>query len=213
MAIGSRFLSVIRSRSSKRTKSPKSTSITQLSDYAQRLAASGTDPGPVITGSYIAELKNAEKQQGRWRRIYYQWRGFVIVASAAITALTALNLHGGAAFALRVLTLILSTLVTVFTGLLELLQVNHRWSLYRQLRGTLENLGWQTATKDGGQAASLVALGNGLISAMRDFERGYLSQIEGAGNQSANSDTSNQDLKPAKSSETEASGSTSATNH
>src|SRR5258708_6193292 len=110
MAIGARFLSLIGIRSSKFAKSPKSTSITRLSDYAQRLAASETDPGPVITESYIAELKNADKQQGRWRRIYYQWRGFVIVASAAITALTALNLHGGAAFALRLLTLILSTL-------------------------------------------------------------------------------------------------------
>jgi hypothetical protein len=102
----------------------------------------------------------------------------VIVASAAITALSALNLHGGTAYAFRLLTLVLSALVTVCTGLLELLQVNHRWRLYRQLRSKLTTLGWQTALHASEPpAAPLAAIGTGLISAMGNFEAHYMSEV------------------------------------
>jgi hypothetical protein len=164
-------------------KSPKQvTSISQLSDYVQGLANGNAQSGTVLTESYIAELRNADKQQARWRRIYYEWRGFVLVASAVITVLTAINLHGTLAFAFRATTLVLSALVTVFTGLLELLQVNNRWRIYRQLRSTLEGLGWQTAV-DGATAppasaaSALTNLGNGLMTAMRSFEAHYISQV------------------------------------
>jgi hypothetical protein len=181
-------------------KDSESTSIIHLSKYAQSLTGSGIAPGPII----------ADKQQNRWRGIYYQSRSFVIVASAIITALTALNIHGSPALSVRVITLVLSTFVTVLTGLLELLQVNHRWRLYRQLRGTLEHLGWKTAASGGGQEASLAALGDGLMKAMRDFETGYMSQVAGAGDLAASGDTHKRDRKSAGSSEAEQIGGTSA---
>jgi hypothetical protein len=162
-----------------KAKNPKSaTSINQLIDYVNGLASGDNGSKALLASSYAAELRNADKQQGRWRRIYYEWRGFVIVASATITVLTAINLHGGAAFTVRAVTLGLSALVTVCTSLLELLQVNHRWRLYRQLRTSLAKLGWRTAV-DGEAAspASLTDLGNGFIAAMRDFERHYISEV------------------------------------
>jgi hypothetical protein len=158
------------------------TTVKELIAYVNGLASDkdGSKDGSkaLLANSYAAELKNADKQQSRWRQIYYESRGFVIVASAVITVLAALNLHGGAAFAIRGVTLGLSALVTVLTGLLELLQVNHRWRLYRQLRSTLENVGWRTAM-DGGAtpAESLTDLGNGLVAAMRDFETRYISEV------------------------------------
>jgi hypothetical protein len=156
----------------------RSMSIRQLSDYVQRLANHGkAEPGNVLAESYVAELNNADKQQGRWRQNYYVSRGFVILASAIITALTGFNLHGEAAFALRLTILVLSASVTVITGLLELLQVNHRWRLYRQLRSRLETLGWQTAMQGGEPAKALANLGTGLISAMHEFETHYMSQV------------------------------------
>src|SRR5437016_6084770 len=53
----------------------------------------------------------------------YEYRGFVIAASAVITILTGLNLQGNTSFAIRITTVILSGLITVASGLLELLQV------------------------------------------------------------------------------------------
>ena len=156
----------------------QATSIGRLIDYVEGLGKDDSGGGKLLAESYAAELKNADKQQARWRRIYYEWRGFVIVASAVITALTAVNLHGGTAFAFRVLTLVLSALVTICTGLLELLQVNHRWRLYRQLRSKLEGMGWRAALQNNeSPAAPLVSLGTGLINAMHDFEMRYMSEV------------------------------------
>lgn len=158
--------------------SKQATSISRLIDYVERLAKDDSGAGRLLAESYVAELRNADKQQARWRRIYYEWRSFVIVASAAITALTAVNLHGGAAFTFRLLTLVLSALVTVCTGLLELLQVNHRWRLYRQLRSKLEKLGWRTALQTNNTPAeSLAGLGTTLISTMHEFELRYMSEV------------------------------------
>lgn len=156
------------------------TSIKELSDYARSLVGDDAHPSAnLITESYIAELRNADKQQGRWRRIYYQCRGFVLVASAAITVFTAINLHGSLVFVFRLTTLVLSALVTVVTGLLELFQVNNRWRIYRQLRTTLGELGWQSGIHGAAasSASSLTNLGNGLIRAMRVFEAHYISQV------------------------------------
>jgi hypothetical protein len=155
------------------------TSIGELGDYVQELAKRSSDPGGVLLAeSYVAELNNADKQQARWRRIYYNLRGYVLVASALITGLTAFDLHGSLAFGFRVATVTLSALVTVVTGLLELLQVNNRWRLYRQLRATLESLAWQIAAQGDGSPGALVAkLGNGFIKAMNTFELHYTSQV------------------------------------
>jgi hypothetical protein len=156
------------------------TSIGQLAEYVQDLAKrTDSNPGGVLLAeSYINELNNADKQQARWRRIYYNLRGYVLVASALITGLTAFNLHGSLAFGFRVATVTLSALVTVVAGLLELLQVNNRWRLYRQLRTTLESLGWQTAVQRNAAPGALLAkLGSGFIKAMNTFELHYTSQV------------------------------------
>jgi len=158
------------------SKPRQATSISRLINYVEGLGE-GDSGGKLLAESYVAELKNADKQQARWRRIYYEWRGFVIVASAAITALTAVNLHEGTTFTFRVLTLVLSALVTICTGLLELLQVNHRWRLYRQLRSKLERMGWQAAQQANEAPAPLVKLGTGLINAMHSFEMRYMSEV------------------------------------
>jgi hypothetical protein len=157
-------------------------SIDHLNAYVKRLAKGEHSSGAIVAESYIAELENADKQQRRWRQVYYNMRGLVITASALITVFTALNLHGGAAFALRVLTLVLSATVTIVTAMLELFQVNHRWRLYRQLRNKLENIAWQTAARGGDKADPMLAeLGHDFIKAMSSFERGYISQVAGVG--------------------------------
>ena len=172
-------MTVMKSRVPRSASNPgQATSISRLIDYVESLGKDDSGGGKLLAESYVAELKNADKQQARWRRIYYEWRGFVIVASAAITALTAVNLHEGATFTFRVLTLALSALVTICTGLLELLQVNHRWRLYRQLRSKLERMGWQAALQTNeSPAAPLLSLGTGLINAMHSFEIHYMSQV------------------------------------
>jgi hypothetical protein len=172
-------MTVMKSRVPGSASSPgQATSISRLIDYVESLGKDDSAGGKLLAESYVAELKNADKQQARWRRIYYEWRGFVIVASAAITALTAVNLHEGATFTFRVLTLALSALVTICTGLLELLQVNNRWRLYRQLRSKLERMGWQAALQTNeSPAAPLLSLGTGLINAMHSFEIHYMSQV------------------------------------
>lgn len=177
-----------------KAKNPQSaTSTNQLVAYVNGLASGDDGSKALLASSYAAELRNADKQQGRWRRIYYKSRGFVIVASAAITVLTAVNLHGGAAFTVRAVTLGLSALVTVCTGLLELLQVNHRWRLYRQLRSSLQKLGWRTALNgEAAPTASLTDLGNGFIAVMRDFETRYISEV------AADSDGETEDTKASK---------------
>lgn len=155
-----------------------STSVGQLNKYLNSLAEKDPDPGGVLLAeSYAAELNNADKQQARWRRIYYDMRSFVIISSALITVLTAFNLHGTLAFAFRLTTLALSASVTIVTGLLELLQVNNRWRLYRQLRTTLESVGWRTAAQRDDPTDSLAKLSDGLIKAMHNFERHYTSQV------------------------------------
>jgi hypothetical protein len=179
------------------SNSGQATSISRLIDYIEGLGKDDSGGGKLLAESYVAELKNADKQQARWRRIYYEWRGFVIVASAAITALTAINLHGGTAFTFRVLTLVLSALVTVCTGLLELLQVNHRWRLYRQLRSKLERMGWRSALQTNeSPAAPLVSLGTGLISVMHDFEMHYMSEVAADGNGDSEGSKANGHTKP-----------------
>ena len=172
-------MTVMKSRVPRSLSNPgQATSINRLIDYVESLGTDDSGGGKLLAESYVAELKNADKQQARWRRIYYEWRGFVIVASAAITALTAVNLHEGTTLTFRVLTLVLSALVTVCTGLLELLQVNNRWRLYRQLRSKLERMGWQAALQTNeSPAAPLVSLGTGLINAMHGFEMHYMSEV------------------------------------
>lgn len=159
----------------------RSASINELGDYVMRLSKGDAESGAVVAECYAAELKDAHKKQLHWRRLNYWSSGLVIVASAIITALTGINLHGEAAFALRLSILMLSALVTILTGLIELVQVNHRWRIYRQLDNRLETLGWQTATRGDAEAASALShLGTGLISAMREFNRHYMSEVAGA---------------------------------
>ena len=133
----------------------------------------------MIANSYVAELRHADKQQSRWRTIYYQYRGFVIAASAVITILTGLNLQGNTSFPIRVITVVLGGLITVVSGLLELLQVSNRWRLYRVLRARLEAITWRTAARESEPSANsaLATVGEQFVAAMRDFERHYVSQV------------------------------------
>jgi hypothetical protein len=82
-------------------------------------------------------------------------------------------------FVIRVTTVILSGMITVASGLLELLQVNNRWRLYRILRARLEAITWRTATQDAesSAASALTTLGQQFLAAMQDFERHYVSQV------------------------------------
>jgi hypothetical protein len=191
-------MTAMKSRVPRSASNPRqATSISRLIDYVESLGRDGSGGGKLLAESYVAELKNADKQQARWQRIYYEWRGFVIVASAVITALTAVNLHEGTTFTFRVLTLVLSALVTICTGLLELLQVNHRWRLYRQLRSKLERMGWQAALQTNeSPAAPLVSLGTGLINAMRSFELHYMSEVAADSNGGTEDPKANGHTKP-----------------
>src|SRR5712691_4591504 len=67
----------------------KNTSIDNITKYVHQLAQGDGDAaaGHMIASSYGAELRHADRQQARWRKIYYEYRGFVIVASAVITIL------------------------------------------------------------------------------------------------------------------------------
>jgi hypothetical protein len=158
------------------------TSIDKIAKYVHQLA-DGDDKaaaGHMIASSYIAELRHADRQQARWQKIFYEYRGFVIAASAVITILTGLNLQGNTSFVIRVTTVILSGMITVASGLLELLQVNNRWRLYRVLRAKLEAITWRTAAQDPeppAAASALTTLGQQFLAAMQDFERHYVSQV------------------------------------
>jgi Protein of unknown function (DUF4231) len=157
------------------------TSIDKIAKYVHQLA-DGDDKaaaGHMIASSYIAELRHADRQQARWQKIFYEYRGFVIAASAVITILTGLNLQGNTSFVIRVTTVILSGMITVASGLLELLQVSNRWRLYRILRARLEAITWRTAAHDPEPpaASALTTLGQQFVAAMQDFERHYVSQV------------------------------------
>jgi len=162
-------------------KAKKRTSIDDIAKYAHHLAERDGDTaaGHMIANSYVAELRHADRQQARWRRIYYEYRGFVIAASAVITILTGLNLQGSTSFPIRVITVVLGGLITVASGLLELLQVNNRWRLYRILRARLETITWRTAAQDQEPSATsaLTILGQQLLAAMQDFEHHYVAQV------------------------------------
>jgi len=160
-------------------KEKRSTSIEKIAEYVHQLANGDAAAGRMIASSYVAELRHADRQQARWQKIFYEYRGFVIAASAVITILTGLNLQGNTSFLIRVTTVILSGMITVASGLLELLQVNNRWRLYRILRARLEAITWRTATQDpeSPAAAALTTLGQQFLAAMQDFERHYVSQV------------------------------------
>lgn len=157
----------------------RTTSIDKIAEYVHRLADGDAAAGRMIASSYIAELRHADRQQARWQKIFYEYRGFVIAASAVITILTGLNLQGNTSFAIRVTTVILSGLITVASGLLELLQVNNRWRLYRILRARLEAITWRTAAHDPEPSATsaLTTLGQQFLAAMQDFERHYVAEV------------------------------------
>ena len=168
-----------KSDSARNAKRP--TSIDKIAKYVHQLA-DGDDKaaaGHMIASSYVAELRHADRQQARWQKIFYEYRGFVIAASAVITILTGLNLQGNTSFVIRVTTVILSGMITVASGLLELLQVNNRWRLYRILRAKLEAITWRTAAQDSEPpaASALATLGQQFLAAMQDFERHYVSQV------------------------------------
>ena len=157
------------------------TSLDKIAKYVHQLA-DGDDKaaaGHMIASSYVAELRHADRQQARWQKIFYEYRGFVIAASAVITILTGLNLQGNTSFVIRVTTVILSGMITVASGLLELLQVNNRWRLYRILRAKLEAITWRTAAQDPEPpaASTLATIGQQFLAAMQDFERHYVSQV------------------------------------
>lgn len=155
------------------------TSIDKIAKYVHRLADGDAAAGRMIASSYVAELRHADRQQARWQKIFYEYRGFVIAASAVITILTGLNLQGNTSFVIRVITVILSGMITVASGLLELLQVNNRWRLYRILRAQLEAIIWRTAAQDPepSAASALTTLGQQFLAAMQNFERHYVSQV------------------------------------
>lgn len=91
------------------------TSLDKIAKYVHQLA-DGDDKaaaGHMIASSYVAELRHADRQQARWQKIFYEYRGFVIAASAVITILTGLNLQGNTSFVIRVTTVILSGMITV----------------------------------------------------------------------------------------------------
>ena len=150
----------------------KTNSIDDIAVYVRQLAKGGDAAAHMIANSYVAELQHADKQQSRWRTIYYQYRGFVIAASAVITILTGLNLQGNTSFTIRVTTVVLGGLITVASGLLELLQVNNRWRLYRVLRARLEAITWRIAAQKPEPLASsaLATVGQQFVTAMQDFE-------------------------------------------
>jgi Protein of unknown function (DUF4231) len=154
------------------------TSIDKIATYVHELA-DGDAAGQMIASSYVAELRHADRQQARWKKIFYECRGFVIIASAVITILTGLNLQGNTSFAIRITTVILSGMIAVASGLLELLQVNNRWRLYRILRARLEAITWRTAARHPEPSApsALTTLGQQFLTAMKDFERHYVSQV------------------------------------
>lgn len=155
------------------------TSIQKIAKYVHQLADGDPAAGHMIADSYIAELQHADRQQARWQKIFYEYRGFVIAASAVITILTGLNLQGSTSFVIRVTTVILSGLITVVSGLLELLQVNNRWRLYRILRARLEAITWRTAAQDPEPSATsaLTTLGQQFLAAMQDFEHHYVAEV------------------------------------
>jgi hypothetical protein len=111
-------------------------------------------------------------------------RGTVIIVAAAVTALASASagISGTAGLVIKIATAALSFVVAATTGVLELLQVNSRWALYRVLRNKLWRAAWQLTTDDTGSASEkFEVLNKKLGKALDDFERQYLMQVLIAG--------------------------------
>jgi Protein of unknown function (DUF4231) len=123
------------------------------------------------------QINHAENNRKNWQRWYYGGRTTVTVAAAAVTALAAASagLSGDAGLSVKIAAAVLSFVVAVTNGVLEVWQVTNRWRLYRVLRNRLWAVGWQLAAQkvDGDFKIFTQNVGQ----ALDEFEHQYLMQV------------------------------------